>query len=76
MATVLSWLLLNEEFGFNLDQEWPDGSVGAIATGWLMSMGVQGCSALQQLTEQIRREPHRFRQRCQAASVLSATDYP
>ena len=76
VATALSWLLLNEEFGFNVNQEWQDGSIGAIATGWLVSMGVEGSSALQQLTEQIRREPHRFRQRCQAASVLSAEDSP
>lgn len=76
VATALSWLLLNEEFSFDVNQEWPDGSIGAIAIGWLRGLGVESSAALQQLTEQIRREPGRFRQRCQAASVLSAEDSP
>jgi len=74
VSTSLSWLLLNEEFSFDLNQEWPDGSFGSIAIGWLMSIGVESSAALQHLTEQIRREPGRFRQRCQSASVLSTED--
>lgn len=76
VATALSWLLLNEEFNFDVNQDWPDGSIGAIAIGWLRGIGVESSAALQQLTEQIRRDPGRFRQRCQAASMLSSEDSP
>lgn len=71
VATALSWLLLNDEFSFDINQDWPEGSIGAIATAWLMGIGVESSAALQQLREQIGREPGRFRQRCQAASALS-----
>ena len=74
VATALSWLLLNEELSFDVNQEWPDGSLGAIAIGWLRSIDVESQAGLQQLTEQIRREPGRFRQRCQAACVISSEE--
>jgi hypothetical protein len=76
VATALSCLLLNEELSFGVNQEWPDGSLGAIAIGWLRSIGVESQATLQQLAEQMKREPGRFRQRCQSACVLSAEDSP
>ena len=76
VATALDWLLLSEEVSFDVNQEWPDGSVGSTAIEWLRSLGVESQSALQQLTEEMKREPGRFRQRCQAACVLSVEDSP
>jgi hypothetical protein len=76
VSTALSCLLLNEELSFGVNQEWPDGSLGAIAIGWLRSIGVESQATLQQLAEQMKREPGRFRQRCQSACVLSAEDSP
>jgi hypothetical protein len=76
MATALNWLLLSEELGFDLNQDWPNGSLGAIAIEWLRSLSVEGQSGLQQLTEVMKREPGRFRQRCQAACVLSREESP
>jgi hypothetical protein len=76
VATALDWLLLSEEVSFDVNLEWPDGSVGSTAIEWLRSLGVESQSALQQLTEEIKREPGRFRQRCQAACVLSVEDLP
>jgi hypothetical protein len=74
VATALDWLLRSEELSFDVNQEWPDGSVGAIAVEWLRSMGVESQAALQQLTEEMKREPGRFRQRCQAACALSVEE--
>lgn len=74
MASALSWLLLNEEFSFDVNLEWPDGSLGAIAVGWLNSLGINSQAALQRLMEEIRREPGHFRQRCQSICALSAED--
>ena len=74
MATALDWLLLSAELSFDMNQEWPDGSVGAIAIQWLRNLGVESQASLQQLTEQMKREPGRFRQRCQAACVLSVEE--
>jgi hypothetical protein len=74
VATALDWLLRSEELSFDVNQEWPDGSVGAIAIEWLRSMGVESQAALQQLTEEMKREPGRFRQRCQAACALSVEE--
>jgi len=76
MASTLSWLLLNDEFSFDLTQEWPDGSLGAIALGWLNSLGVSSQAAQQRLMEEMRREPGRFRQRCQSVCAVSAEDAP
>jgi hypothetical protein len=74
MASALSWLLLNEELSFDTSTAWQDGSLGAIATGWLRSMGVESRSAMQRLCEEMNREPGRFRQRCQSACALSAEE--
>ena len=74
VATALDWLLLSEEVSFDVNQEWPDGSVGAIAIEWLRSLSVESQSGLQQLTEVMKPEPGRFRQRCQAACVLSGEE--
>lgn len=76
MASTLSWLLLNDEFSFDLTQEWPDGSLGAIALGWLSSLGVSSQAGQQRLMEEMRREPGRFRQRCQSVCAVSAEDAP
>lgn len=76
MASALSWLLLNDEISFDMNQEWPDGSLGAIATGWLSSLGVSSQAALQQFIEELKREPGRVRQRCQSVCALSAEDAP
>jgi hypothetical protein len=76
MASALSWLLLNDELSFDVNLEWPDGSLGAIAIGWLSSLGVNRQAALQQLIEEMKREPGRFRQRCQSACALSAEEAP
>jgi hypothetical protein len=74
MASALSWLLLNEELSFDVNREVPDGSLGAIAIGWLRSLGVESQAALQKLTEEIKREPGRFRQRCQSVCALSTEE--
>ena len=76
MSSALSWLLLNEHLGFEVNQEWPDGSLGAVAIGWLRSLGVDSQAVLQRLIEEIRREPGRFRQRCQSVCAMSAEDAP
>jgi len=76
MASALSWLLLNDEFSFDVNLEWPDGSLGAIALGWLSSLGVNSQAALKRLMEEMRREPGRFRQRCQSVCALSVEDAP
>lgn len=76
MASTLTWLLLNDDFSFDLNQEWPDGSLGVIAAGWLSSLGVNSQAALQRLTEEMRREPGRFRQRCQSVCSLSVENAP
>jgi hypothetical protein len=67
MASVLSYLLMNEEFGFDPSFQWPEGSIGAVASSWLRSLGIEGDAALRRIADEIRREPGRFRQRCQAA---------
>lgn len=67
MASVLSSLLQNEDLDFDPSFPWPDGSLGAVATGWLRSMGIEGNTAIRRLADEIRRESGRFRQRCQAA---------
>ena len=76
MATALDWLLLSEELSFDLNQDWPNGSLGAIAIEWLRSLSVESQSGLQQLTEMMKREPGHFRQRCQAACVLFKEESP
>lgn len=76
MASALSWLLLSEVFDFDLNQDWPHGSLGAVATGWLSSIGVDSQAGLLQLSEELRREPGRFRQRCQSVCAMSAEDSP
>jgi len=67
MASVLSSLLGNEYLDFDLMTAWPDGSLGAVATGWLRSMGIEGQTEIRRIADEIRREPGRFRQRCQSA---------
>jgi hypothetical protein len=67
MASVLSSLLQNEHLDFEPASPWPDGSLGAVAAGWLRSMGIEGNTAVRRISDEIRREPGRFRQRCQAA---------
>lgn len=67
MASVLSYLLMNEEFGFDPSFQWPEGSLGSVASSWLRSLGIEGGAALRRIADEIRREPGRFRQRCQAA---------
>jgi hypothetical protein len=74
VANVLSWLLLNDELSFDTTMEWPDGSLGSIAMTWLRTLGVESQASLQGLTEQMRREPGRFRQHCQSACALSAEE--
>jgi hypothetical protein len=67
MASVLSSLLQNGDLDFDPSSPWPDGSLGAVAAGWLRSMGIEGNTATRRISAEIRREPGRFRQRCQAA---------
>jgi hypothetical protein len=76
MASTLCWLLLNEDIGFDLNQDWPDGSVGAVSNVWLSSLGIDSQTALLRLIEEMRREPGRFRQRCQSVCAISAEDAP
>lgn len=76
MASALSWLLFNDEFSFDVNLEWQDGSLGAIAIGWLSSLGVNRQAGLYQLIEEMKRDPGRFRQRCQSACALSMDDAP
>ena len=72
IASTLSWLLLSEQLSFDISMEWPEGSLGAIALAWLRSLGVESEATLKGLTEEMKREPGRFRQRCQSACALSA----
>lgn len=76
MASALSWLLLNEDLSFDVIREWPDGSLGAVAIGWLTSLGVDSQTALLRLIEEMRREPGRFRQRCQSVCAMSVEAAP
>ena len=76
MASALSWLLHNEQLCFDLNQDLPDGSLGAIAIGWLRSLGVESKAAQEKLTEEMRRDPGRFSQRCQSVCALSAEVSP
>jgi hypothetical protein len=69
MASVLSSLLSNEYLDFDPMTPWPDGSLGAVASGWLLSMGIEGQAAIRRIADEISREPGRFRQRCQSAST-------
>lgn len=71
MASVLSTLLLSDEIGFDASSAYADGSLGSVACGWLSSLGLEGSSSIRRIREEIRREPGRFRQRCQAASAPS-----
>jgi len=72
MATVLTWLLNNEEFGFDLTIQCPEGSIGAAATAWLRGLGMEGQSDIQRIRDTMVREPGQFRQRCQ--SVCAPTE--
>lgn len=74
MASALSWMLLNEDLDFDVAREWPDGSLGASAIGWLSSLGVDSQSGLLRLIEEMKREPGRFRQRCQSVCAMTAED--
>jgi len=76
MASALSWLLQNEQLSFDVNQELPDGSLGAIAIGWLRSLGVESKAAQQKLVEEMRRDPGRFSQSCQSVCALSAEESP
>lgn len=71
MASVLTCLLPGEETGFDPSSGYPDGSLGSVACGWLRSLGLEGVGSIRRITDEIRREPGRFRQRCQAASSPS-----
>ena len=71
MASALTWLLLSSELSFDNTIDWPEGSLGAVASKWLQTLGFESQSSLLRLGEEMRREPGRFRQRCQAACTIS-----
>ena len=71
MASVLAWLLQNEEIGFDMAIKWPEGSLGNVSAAWLRGMGIEGQSDIQRTRDEIKREPGLFRQRCQSACTPS-----
>jgi len=66
ISTVLSSILISEEdFQFDLNTEYPDDSLGKIASDWLNSLNVKKDSDLKNIRNQIINEQGYFRSCCQ-----------
>jgi hypothetical protein len=70
MASVLTSTLLSEDLGHDIQETYPEGSLGGMVNSWLRGLRVEGRTALQSLREEARREPGRLRQRCQSICAV------
>jgi hypothetical protein len=70
MANVLTSTLLSEDLSHDIQETYPEGSLGGIVNTWLRGLKVEVSMDLQRIREEARREPGRFRQRCQSISRI------